>query len=273
MKKKELLITLVSLIGTILFAIYQGHTGPTYPVKGKVNLDGKEIKYKLYRSEVCGKEAEVKINTLGEDISGKIAYRRYPTKDEWTVLEMKNENGILKGYISTQPKAGKIEYQVQLRGSENSATIPSKPVILRFRGAVPSFILIPHIIILFLGLLFAFRVFFKAILSEDVHKDSIITFALLLSGGLILGPVVQKYAFDAFWTGYPFGQDMTDNKTFFAVLSFIPAVFFFKKNKKMKRWAALFGFLVVLIAFGIPHSHRGSELDWSKLPKNETIQR
>jgi hypothetical protein len=272
-KRKEIFVTLFAFILTILFAIYQGHTGPTYPVKGKVNLNGQEIKYKLYRSEVCGKDAEVKIGAGKENIKGSVAYRRYPTKDEWRVLEMKNEKGILKTYIPTQPPAGKIEYQVQLKEGNMEVTIPPKPVIMRFRGKVPYFVLIPHIILLFLGLLFAFRVFFKVIMKEDPAKDSIITFVLLLVGGLILGPIVQKYAFGAFWTGYPFGEDMTDNKTLIAVLCWIPTVFFFKNNKRMKRWTALFGFIAVLVAFGIPHSHRGSELDWSKLPKNETIQR
>ncbi|MFB3851938.1 MAG: hypothetical protein ACE14Q_08480 [Acidobacteriota bacterium] len=273
MKQKELTITLVAFIGTILFAVYQGHTGPTYPVRGKTTLNGAEIKYKLYRSEVCGKDAEVKIEAKKEDIKGSIAYKRYPTNDDWVVIEMKNEKGFLIGSIPTQPPAGKIEYQIQLREGEDQTTIPPKPVIMRFRGRVPFFIMIPHIVFIFLGLLFAFRVFFKVILNQDTTKDSIITFTFLLVGGLILGPIVQKYAFGAFWTGYPFGQDMTDNKTLVAVLCWIPALFFFKNNQKMKRWAALFAFIAVLVAFGIPHSHRGSELDWSKLPKNETIQR
>lgn len=273
MKKRELLITVVAFVGTILFAIYQGHTGPTYPVKGKIKFDGKEIKYKLYRSEVCGKDAEVKIDCQKENIEGRIAYKRYPTNDKWTVLEMINEKGILRGFIPTQPSSGKIEYQVQIKEGGNSVTIPPKPVIMRFRGEVPLFVLIPHIVLLFLGLLFAFRVFFKAISGEDTHKDSIITFTLLLVGGLLLGPIVQKYAFGAFWTGYPFGKDMTDNKTLVAVLCWIPTVFFFKNNRKIKRWTAIFGFIAVIAAFGIPHSHNGSQLDWSKLPKNESIQR
>ena len=39
------------------------------------------------------------------------------------------------------------------------------------------------------------------------------TVVLLFLGGIIMGPVIQKYAFGAFWTGWPFGHDLTDNKT------------------------------------------------------------
>ena len=31
-------------------------------------------------------------------------------------------------------------------------------------------------------------------------------------GGMILGPIVQKYAFGEYWTGFPYGGDFTDNK-------------------------------------------------------------
>lgn len=273
MRKKQIFITLFSFILTLTLAVYQGHTGPTYPVRGKVVLNGKEIKYKLYRSEYYGKDAEIKIVTKNSKISGSVAYKRYPTKDNWTVIEMIKKGDELVGYIPTQPPAGKIEYQVQLKENETIVQIPPKPVIIRFKGKIPGFILIPHIIFIFLGLLFSFRVFFKVILKEDPKKDSIITFVFLLLGGLILGPVVQKYAFGAFWTGFPFGQDMTDNKTLIAVIAWIPAVFFFKKNIRWRKIASIIGFLAVLVAFGIPHSHRGSELDWSKLPQKETLQR
>ena len=37
-------------------------------------------------------------------------------------------------------------------------------------------------------------------------------FATLGLGGMILGPIVQKYAFGAYWTGIPFGHDLTDAK-------------------------------------------------------------
>ena len=33
------------------------------------------------------------------------------------------------------------------------------------------------------------------------------TFGLIAVGGFILGPIVQKNAFDAYWTGIPFGWE------------------------------------------------------------------
>ena len=44
-------------------------------------------------------------------------------------------------------------------------------------------------------------------------------------GGFVLGPLVQKAAFAAYWTGIPWGWDLTDDKTLFAALFWGAAVF------------------------------------------------
>ena len=86
-----------------------------------------------------------------------------------------------------------------------------------------------------------------------------ITIILLLIGGFILGPVVQKYSFGQFWTGWPLGDDLTDNKTLFALIAFVAA--WFLRNKSYGRWLAIGAALVMLAVYLIPHSMGGSELD------------
>jgi hypothetical protein len=89
--------------------------------------------------------------------------------------------------------------------------------------------------------------------------------ALLVVGGLFLGPVVQKFAFDAFWTGWPFGTDLTDNKTALAALAWLPATLLALRNRPL-RVAVIVGWLVMMGVFLIPHSLRGSQIDWSSDP-------
>jgi hypothetical protein len=84
-------------------------------------------------------------------------------------------------------------------------------------------------------------------------------------GGLFLGPVVQKFAFDAFWTGWPFGTDLTDNKTALAALAWLPATLLALRNRPL-RVAVIVGWLVMMGVFLIPHSLRGSQIDWSSDP-------
>jgi hypothetical protein len=81
---------------------------------------------------------------------------------------------------------------------------------------------------------------------------------------MILGPLVQKYAFGALWTGFPFGYDLTDNKTLIAFLGWIAAWIAGRKGKPARGWV-LGASILLLVVYLIPHSLFGSELDYSKI--------
>ena len=86
-----------------------------------------------------------------------------------------------------------------------------------------------------------------------------ITFGLLLIGGMILGPFVQKFAFGEFWTGVPFGWDLTDNKTLIAFVAWVIALA--ANLKKFRPGYLIAAAIVTLAIFSIPHSMFGSELN------------
>ena len=46
-----------------------------------------------------------------------------------------------------------------------------------------------------------------------------LTMGSLFLGGMLLGPIVQNFAFGDYWTGIPFGWDLTDNKTLLAAIA------------------------------------------------------
>ena len=84
------------------------------------------------------------------------------------------------------------------------------------------------------------------------------TFVMILFGGMVFGPIVQKYAFNDWWTGFPIGKDLTDNKILFIVILWALAFFLKKKSK----WWAFAATVLMLIVYLIPHSAHGSELDY-----------
>jgi hypothetical protein len=89
---------------------------------------------------------------------------------------------------------------------------------------------------------------------------SILTLGLLIIGGLILGPMVQKYAFGELWTGIPFGWDLTDNKTLIGFIFWFIAVWKIRKEDKYL-WVIIAA-IVLLAIYSIPHSMFGSELNY-----------
>ncbi len=78
---------------------------------------------------------------------------------------------------------------------------------------------------------------------------------------MILGPLVQYFAFGDLWTGIPFGWDLTDNKTLIALIFWILAVVM--NRKKETPFYTVLAAVVLLLVFSIPHSLFGSELDYS----------
>jgi hypothetical protein len=260
---KKTIMWILAVVITIAAAYYQRKTGPTHPKKATVEIAGEKFSFNLIRTGITGKDAKIKLKIPNESVKGTVTYRRYPTKDEWRVTQFKRENDKLIASLPTQPQAGKYEYFVELNDGENSVIIAKENTIkIRFRGDVPAWVLIPHILIIFAAMLLStvagLFAYFK--LPKYQLYGSIAFFTLIV-GGMIFGPLVQKFAFSAFWTGVPFGWDLTDNKTLIAVIFWTIAYFTNRKNEK-PIWIIVAA-IVLLVIFSIPHSMLGSELDYS----------
>ena len=85
---------LLSLIITLVFAVFQRMTGPTYPLNDTVVLDGGNVvSFRLPRScTVAGRDCLIKIDTP-EKIDGYISWRRYPSGGPWNETEMSYRDG------------------------------------------------------------------------------------------------------------------------------------------------------------------------------------
>ncbi len=269
-KVKNAILWIAAIILTVGLVIYQRSTGPTYPVRGKVTIDGEVVKYKLIRTFGGDKDALVEIETDNKDITGSITLKRFKSFDEWTTSEMLQKEGKLVGVIPNQPPAGKVEYTIVLHSNSIDYKLNEEPVIIRFKGAVPMAVLTPHIFFMFISMLFALRVglelFFRRVDTKYYTGVVLIT---LFVGGLILGPIVQKYAFDAYWTGWPFGHDLTDNKTLFVFIFWVIAWFVLRKKPQNRVWP-LIAVLAMILVYSIPHSVLGSEIDHTKDAEQNT---
>ncbi len=179
---------------------------------------------------------------------------------------MNFSDGALKGELPWQPPAGKLEFRLELSAPGQSVMVPAAgPVVTRFKGDVPGSVLVLHIIAMFGGMLLSTRAGLEFLSpAGNLRKLTLWTIAFLAVGGAILGPVVQKYAFNAYWTGWPFGTDLTDNKTAVALAAWLGAYVALKRSMRPQVWAAVAAVLTLAV-FMIPHSLLGSELDYKKM--------
>ena len=250
----------LALAVTLASAVWQRRTGPSYPARGAVTLGGERIEYRLARSHVTGSDQPVRVAAGGTETTGEVLWRHFPGTEPFAELAMRREGGELVAALPSQPPAGKLEYRVRLRAGAEEVLLPPEPAVTRFRGAVPAAVLVPHIGAMFLGMLFSNAAGLSAVLARPrAARQGSVALALLAVGGLLLGPVVQKYAFGAFWTGFPYGTDLTDNKTALAVLAWGVAVVAATRGR-WARAAIVAAALVTLVVFAVPHSLFGSEL-------------
>lgn len=259
---KNILIWTLAVLITLAAAVFQRSTGPTYPKKFKAETSEGEYKFKLKRSQTIGKDCKIELKNAPKALSGKIIYRPYPTTNDWIEIEMVREGSVLFAVLPEQPAAGKLEYKLVLNEDGKQIEIAAeKPVIIRFKGDVPAWFMIPHILFMFVAMLFSNLTGILVLFKDKRYKKFLnLSFYFLVLGGLVFGPIIQKYAFGHFWTGFPFGFDLTDNKTLIGIVFF--AIAYFGNLKKDRPWLAFAAGIGLLLVYSIPHSMFGSQLDY-----------
>ncbi len=274
---KKVLIWLFAIVITVGAAIYQKKTGPTYKRIDEISLQDSTWEIELIRTS-GPRPARIKLPMKNDEVEARLVYRRFKVAEEWTtvdfaykdikyhgwfmtkVLGYQDENALV-AYLPVQPPAGKLEYYLEISGyGETVELAKDEPVVIRFKNNVPASILIPHILLMFFGMLLATVAGMYAIFKiERFKRLTIWTFWILLFGGFLFGPWVQWHAFGDWWTGVPFGWDLTDNKTLFAFIFWIAAVI--GNRKKSRPALVILAAVMTLVIFSIPHSLFGSTLD------------
>lgn len=226
---------------------------------------GHSVRWRLPRSGEVGRDLPVSLEVQGAPLAGLVRCRRVPSREEWQLLAVSREPSSggyrLSAFLPAQPPAGKLAYQFLLVPDVGEElAIPPEPVVVRFKGRVGLALLLPHVLAMFLGLLLANRAGLGVLFGEARPQRFLwLILAFFALGGLVLGPLVQKAAFGAWWTGFPLGHDVTDTKTLAVVVGWLWAAV---RSRGGRRWPVLVASLLTLLAFALPHSLWGSELRW-----------
>ena len=251
-------------------AAWQRLTGPTHPRRVHVSLAGQDVRLRLLRSATTGEPFLVSV-PAPEGVSGVVRWRRYPTGEPFQDLTLRREGGALVALLPSQPPAGKLEYALALDDRGRAVSVPEDgPVVMRFKGDVPAGVLVPHVVAMFFGMMIGLRAALAAALGRpEARRYAWVTVVLIGIGGLVLGPIVQKHAFGAYWTGWPLGGDLTDNKTLAMWLAWVVAVAVLSRRRdpsdRVARATVAVAATAMIAVYVIPHSLRGSQLDYSRV--------
>jgi len=261
--KKTTLLWIIAIIITLGAAYYQRKTGPTYSKKIEISINDNLYFFYLPRSHGGPTDCPVSIKISNSFLNGNIFYRRFPTNEPWKKESFIKKGNELVASLPNQPPAGKLQYYIILTDKGKTTEIAKdSPIIIRFKGDVPVIIIIPHVLFMFIAMFLSnlAGLFVIGKIKKYIFYTNL-TFIILIIGGFILGPIMQYYAFGKFWTGFPIGYDLTDNKTLIAVVGWLIAVL--GNIKKGRPYLTLFASILLLVVYSIPHSLFGSELDYT----------
>ena len=155
-KLKKALLWILAVIISLGTMVYQRKTGPSYPKKYEITVEGDTYSFSLPRSNQGRQSAYPVDIELPESFSAKLIWRLYPSESVWDTLEMKREGDILTASLPLQPPAGKIEYHVAVLHKGKALDLQEQfNVVFRFRGDVPAWALIPHVLMMILTVIWS----------------------------------------------------------------------------------------------------------------------
>ncbi len=194
-----------------------------------------------------------------------------------------DEEEIFTASIPLHPKGMKAWYYLEAVDhrveGEVRVTLPErrsgevKPIRHKFEGEVPAYIVIPHVLSIFAAFFFATLTLFSAI---DLKKGETslprsvrlcgVTLLFLFIGFFPFGWAMNYYAFGVLWEAFPFGKDVTDNKSQIMFLFWVVTLFTVKgtlwgkgehKNPvSAEKYSTLVivSFIATIVILAIPHS-------------------
>lgn len=259
--RKNSTLWIVALVVTLLSAAYQRITGPTYPVRGTVTFGGQSYSVRVERSHETTDDQRIELRIPDETVAGVLSFRKYPGSQPDVKVPMVRSGELLVGTLPRLPRAGKYEFQILLVRGVETQVFPPRPAITRFKDPVSTPVLLLHVVVMFLAMLLSTRAGLAALVNQPAAVHTALTLACLVAGGFVLGPLVQKQAFGDWWTGIPFGFDLTDNKTLIALVGWAVAAWMLARGRSA-RVGVVGAALLTLVVFMIPHSTWGSEIRW-----------
>ncbi len=212
-------IWILAMFLSLAAALYQHTTNSTSPLIVTIKSGIQKIQFEYLRSYSSKGDCPIVIQMPDITISGSIYYRKFGSSDDMTKINLRREGEQLIGSLPHQPPTGKLVYRIELlKNGEVLKMSTESSIIIQFTGHIPDVLFVMYLILMFLTLLFSNVTGLLALFNTSSYKImSLFTLISLIIGGLILGLIVQKYAFNEYWTGIPFGWSLDANKTLVAI--------------------------------------------------------
>jgi hypothetical protein len=269
---------IIALAGTLLLLAAARRLSTGKPEDLVVAAQGITVRHRTVTEQVGPGQPQLIVRIEPAQRIGAVARWVAPpsTKVENApVLQV--EPGSYVAYLPELAKGTRIRYWITVRNVEQTVVrIPEKSndlITLKYKDAASTWVIVAHIAFMFGAFFFMILALLGSIrmLRGLEGKRSTVNAArwvliLCFIGTWPLGLALNYQTFGVLWQGFPFGSDVTDNKTqamflFWLVCLLLTWGSFTGKGEERDRlgnkafaWGIVASFVLSLVLFIIPHS-------------------
>jgi hypothetical protein len=274
---------LIAFIFTLVLLGFARRVTMVRSVHKTVEKSGVIIDHNTVPKKESQGDAQILVKVMGAN-DVKLFYKI--EKGEFQSVDMTPKEGESDVFVASIPHHKKgtkawyyIEAQKQIDDKKLTVSLPDRkstnfdPILLKFEGAVPPFIIFSHVFSNFAAIFFSVLAVWKAIDLEKGKSTlkksvvfSLLTFVFLFLGFFVIGCALNYFAFGSLWEAFPFGSDVTDSKSQIVLLLWLVTLLLVKgtilgknpsKNlvsEKTYSTMVIISFVVTVVMYLIPHS-------------------
>jgi hypothetical protein len=261
----------LAFVLSVLMLLLARITATSSPRDCDVEIDRISLSHRTV-TESFGENPELLLKALSADELEPVVYY---TQTLGGPYEAETMRLVDSGFVATLPmlqKNSKWWYRIMVfKQGELLATFPpGKDQFIKFKGRVPPFILISHIIFMYATMFAGVLALLSAVdivTGKGNVRRSIkyVMWTLILGviGGFVFGPMVSYQTLGIPYEGIPFDDDITDSKTLVFMLFWLFTFLISRRGLKGKEMAVsrgayallvIMSFIVTFGLFLIPHS-------------------
>ena len=269
---------LVGFVITVaLFAIAR-RTSSNRPGRIEVEAGGLHLSHVEVKEQVGPGEPEVRLSVAPAG-SGEAWVLSRSSRDGMVAHRpmARAETGEWTATLPDLGKGKRIEYAFSVTGERRViARLPAGKddfLLVKYKGQYSMPVLVLHIVFMFGSFYFMVQTMMGAVQILREREGKLITVRMMrlamicvFIGGWPLGFILNYQRFGPVWEGFPFGLDITDNKTQIIFLFWLTAMIlvrgsFFGKGEQFDTlgdrgfaWAMVTCFIVSMFLYLVPHS-------------------
>jgi hypothetical protein len=239
--------------------------------------NGVRVEHSTVFQQVGMGSPAIRVNvTPSDSISVNLIYICLRDNVRQDVKMRRGDSGIWEANLPSLNKGKRLKYSFVLRrDGKEILRVPADGdfYLVKYKGDISTVVLILHIIFMFCAFFFIIETFLGALgilfSGEEIEytiRMMRVALSCLFIGGWLFGFILNYQRFGPVWEGFPFGWDITDNKTqiifiFWLITTFLVWGSFFGRGqerdmigKKQYAGAVIISFIITVGLYLVPHS-------------------